>query len=667
MIGDLERPDCFGSVTTMRSATLKGLLYSRQTVPSLRLLRENGDVFLVVGDDRDTVQTVVSIPTQDLAFPAPDQIRLGEWVLCCDSAPNAIELARLFVSWGAILSTNRNLMHEVLEDGQALHFSSREDDIKRLRREMEIHAFLAKALPESMVEYRGVCRFDRRHFVVTKLMVHGDLHAFMSHHNQGLHERTIGSFLVSLLEAVEAIHALEIAHRDIKPENLLLKALGPLPSLTLCDLGYALKLSDARSAQERCGTIGYAAPEVFQKSSKIDWLKADMFSCGSVLHDLVFVAPLIPVSVADQEARALCNATISVTEDEDGSGQGDEEEESGVPLQQGKDSEGLEDLLHASIRYSDPARMRELAEEYRKSGKTIADVFGEDFIRDFMADPATVMQTIVTQVLVERPVNQTAAQRVDLLEQLVDFVSQVDNAVNLNTMGGLRPLFHLFNGDARNATTEERTAAGWVLGTALSNNEDVQATLLEEFLRALDVMFETLYDSVRSGETSLAGKAAFCLSALLRNNLALQETAGERGRFKELLDHFGEYGPAVGSKVATLLSTVVQQQVGSRSHDNTTIIQWLGEDQILTVRDLAQRLMSDQSGYSLDESLRVIEFLEAAAGLTEEPPMVELRTGLPDLWQKWRTWCVASLGADEEWCSHSDGEEEGGQADREEL
>ncbi|KAF4732122.1 hypothetical protein FOZ63_026977 [Perkinsus olseni] len=351
---------------------------------------------------------------------------------------------------------------------------------------------------------------------------------------------------------------------------------------------------------------------------------------------------------------------------------GDEEEQPGVPLQQGKDSEGLEDLLHASIRYSDPARMKELAEEYKKSGKTIADVFGEDFIRDFMTDPATVMQTIVTQVLVERPVNQTAEQRVDLLEQLVDFVSQVDNAVNLNTMGGLRPLSHLFNGDEKNATTEERTAAGWVLGTALSNNEAVQSTLLEEFPRALDVMFDTLYDSVRSGETSLASKAAFCLSALLRNNLALQETAGEGGRFKELLDHFGEYGPAVGSKVATLLSTVLQQQQDSHSHDNTTIIQWLGEDQtalrhILAVRDLAQRLMSDQSGYSLDESSRVIEFLEAAAGLTDDTPMVELQKGLPELRQKWRTWCMASLGAEEEWCSHFDGEGEGDQADREEL
>ncbi|KAF4735721.1 hypothetical protein FOZ63_002545, partial [Perkinsus olseni] len=641
------------------------------------LLRENGDVFLVVGDDRETVQMAISIPTQDLTFPAPDRIQLGEWVLRCDSAPNAIELARLFVSCGAILATNRNLMHEVLGNGQALHFSSREDDLERLRREMEIHALLAKALPESVVEYRGVWRLDRRLFLVTDLMVHGDLHAFMSHHNQGLHERTIGSLLVSLLEAVEAIHAFEIAHRDIKPENLLLKSLQPSPSLTLCDLGYAMKLSDVRSAQERCGTIGYAAPEVFQKSSKIDWLKADMFYCGSVLHDLVFAAPLILASVVDQEARALCNATIAVTEDEDGSGQtgglqlvpveGDEEEESGVPLQQGKDSEGLEDLLHASIRYSDPARMKELAEEYKKSGKTIADVFGEDFIRDFMTDPATVMQTIVNQVLIERPVNQTAEQRVDLLEQLVDFVSQVDNAVNLNTMGGLRPLFHLFNGDERNATIEERTAAGWVLGTALSNNEAVQAILLEEFPRALDSMFETLYDSVRSGETSLAGKAAFCLSALLRNNLALQETAGEGGRFKELLDHFGEYGPAVGSKVATLLSTVVQQQQDSHSHDNTTIIQWLGEDQILAVKNLAQRLMSDQSGYSLDESLRVIEFLEAAAGLTDDTPMVELQKGLPELRQKWRNWCVASLGAGEEWCSHFDGEGEGGQADREEL
>ncbi|KAF4678409.1 hypothetical protein FOZ60_016760 [Perkinsus olseni] len=274
---DEEMPDFIPTIITIRRATLKGLLYSRQDPPSLRLLRENGDVFLVVGDDRDTVQMAIPLPTRGgpsgafggyLAFLTPDQIQLGEWVLRCDSALSAIDMARLFVSCGAILAASRVLMHKVLEDGQALHFSSREDDLERLRREMEIHALLAKALPESVVEYRGVCRVNRRHFLVTDLMVHGDLHAFITHHNQGLHERTIGSLLVSLLKAVEAIHALEIAHRDIKPENLLLKSLGPLPSLTFCDLGYALKLTDARSAQERCGTIGYAAPEVFQKSSK---------------------------------------------------------------------------------------------------------------------------------------------------------------------------------------------------------------------------------------------------------------------------------------------------------------------------------------------------------------------------------------------------------------
>ncbi|KAF4665139.1 hsp70 nucleotide exchange factor fes1 [Perkinsus chesapeaki] len=361
---------------------------------------------------------------------------------------------------------------------------------------------------------------------------------------------------------------------------------------------------------------------------------------------------VLTTAVGDGDAGGLQLIHIDTPEAE-------EKQQAPVHLQQGRD-DGLEDLLHASIRYSDPERMKELAEEYKKSGKTIADVLGEDFLKNFLTDPSVIMQNIVNEALVDVPANRTVEERVNLLEQLVDLVSQVDNAMNLNKMGGLRPLVHLFAGDGGNATASERTAAGWALGTALSNNEGVQSILLEEFPDALDVMFKTLNESVNNDEPGLAAKSAFCLSALIRNNFALQEAAGESSQLRLLVDNFDRYGPAVGSKIATLLTTVIRQQQDNNTHDNATLARWIGSDKLrATVPGISEQqfVSEDRGGYSLDQAARVIQFLDAASELEGEQRTDEFQSSVGELRAKWKKWCQEEMGSDDKWCSQFDGNE----------
>jgi len=82
----------------------------------------------------------------------------------------------------------------------------------------------------------------------------------------------------SLLAALEHVHARQVVHRDIKAENILLKANG---EPVLADFGIATLTSDKQQMERRCGSPGYAAPEVLTGSRYSE--KVDIFGIGVTL------------------------------------------------------------------------------------------------------------------------------------------------------------------------------------------------------------------------------------------------------------------------------------------------------------------------------------------------------------------------------------------------
>ncbi|KAF4665140.1 hypothetical protein FOL47_004783 [Perkinsus chesapeaki] len=232
---------------------------------------------LVVGEIRDTLCMAIEITLQGKA------IKLGSWVISCVSPANAVSLARRLLSRGAMLTDSKGTNCTNIF-GTKTHLTKRPYKIERLRREVGIHAKLSRELPNHIVTFVSVHRLPTEGFgIFTKFMPHGDLHSFMLKHPSGLPRPSVVHLLRSLLEAVNHIHCFGIVHRDIKPENLLLKSVHPYPLVVLCDFGFSFILGDRESSIERCGTVGYAAPETFQGTRDIDWPKADAFACGSVL------------------------------------------------------------------------------------------------------------------------------------------------------------------------------------------------------------------------------------------------------------------------------------------------------------------------------------------------------------------------------------------------
>lgn len=67
---------------------------------------------------------------------------------------------------------------------------------------------------------------------------------------------------------------------DLKPENLLLSSNF---QLKLADFGFSSAFTDvSKTMYTECGTPGYMAPEVFQRTG-YDPQAADIWSCGVIL------------------------------------------------------------------------------------------------------------------------------------------------------------------------------------------------------------------------------------------------------------------------------------------------------------------------------------------------------------------------------------------------
>jgi protein-serine/threonine kinase len=90
-------------------------------------------------------------------------------------------------------------------------------------------------------------------------------------------------FFAQLLRGVEYLHSVGVAHRDLKPENLLLTSNGVLK---IADFGEAECFrypweEEPRTANGRCGTIPFIAPEVYL-DGEFDPRPVDVWATGMI-------------------------------------------------------------------------------------------------------------------------------------------------------------------------------------------------------------------------------------------------------------------------------------------------------------------------------------------------------------------------------------------------
>merc|ERR1712003_482871 len=83
---------------------------------------------------------------------------------------------------------------------------------------------------------------------------------------------------------LDHLHAQGILHRDVKPENLMFQRRGS-NDVALIDFDFAARLAPGEKLQQRCGTVGYVAPELL--TGQDHDAKADMWSLGSVVYSML--------------------------------------------------------------------------------------------------------------------------------------------------------------------------------------------------------------------------------------------------------------------------------------------------------------------------------------------------------------------------------------------
>uniref|UniRef100_A0A8C9UXG4 non-specific serine/threonine protein kinase n=1 Tax=Scleropages formosus TaxID=113540 RepID=A0A8C9UXG4_SCLFO len=223
-----------------------------------------------------------------------------------DSVPNPVQLLPFHVR--ATLQIKKNAITDDYKvtsqvlglgiNGKVLEIFQKKDgekfalkmlqDCPKARREVELH-WRASPCPHivRIVDvYENLYQSRKCLLIVMECMDGGELFSrIQDRGDQAFTEREASDIMRSIGEAIQFLHAINIAHRDVKPENLLYTSKRPNAVLKLTDFGFAKETTAHNSLATPCYTPYYVAPEVLgpEKYDK----SCDMWSLGVIMYILL--------------------------------------------------------------------------------------------------------------------------------------------------------------------------------------------------------------------------------------------------------------------------------------------------------------------------------------------------------------------------------------------
>jgi serine/threonine-protein kinase len=141
---------------------------------------------------------------------------------------------------------------------------------------------------------------DDRHFIVMEYCSRGSLQGVLEREGRLDVERVV-DIGISICDALEYAHRLEIVHRDIKPGNVLVAGDG---ALKVGDFGIAkaaFASGDITTTGNILGTVTYISPE--QARGEEPDARSDLYSLGVVLYQLLLGRP--PFAAETQIGTAM--------------------------------------------------------------------------------------------------------------------------------------------------------------------------------------------------------------------------------------------------------------------------------------------------------------------------------------------------------------------------
>ncbi|XP_041747733.1 MAP kinase-activated protein kinase 2 isoform X2 [Coregonus clupeaformis] len=161
-------------------------------------------------------------------------------------------------------------------------------DCAKARREVDLHgrASSCSTIVRIIDVYENLHQGRKCLLIVMECMDGGELFSrIQDRGDQAFTEREASDIMKSIGEAIQFLHAINIAHRDVKPENLLYLSKRPNALLKLTDFGFAKETTTHNSLATPCYTPYYVAPEVLgpEKYDK----SCDMWSLGVIMYILL--------------------------------------------------------------------------------------------------------------------------------------------------------------------------------------------------------------------------------------------------------------------------------------------------------------------------------------------------------------------------------------------
>lgn len=121
-------------------------------------------------------------------------------------------------------------------------------------------------------------------------------------------ERDAANLVRSITEAVAYLHDNGIVHRDLKPENLLFKTEDEESDLLIADFGLSRIIDSEKfhALTTTCGTPGYMAPEIFNKTGH--GKPVDLWAIGVITYFLLCGYTPFDRESAKEEMQAITTA-----------------------------------------------------------------------------------------------------------------------------------------------------------------------------------------------------------------------------------------------------------------------------------------------------------------------------------------------------------------------
>jgi serine/threonine protein kinase len=167
------------------------------------------------------------------------------------------------------------------------HILKKDKGVENIREEIEITWNLNHKNLIKMIELH---ESENSIYMILELLEGGEIFSLSGgciQYDMALH------ILKELLKGVKYLASHQIMHRDLKPENIVLKHKGmPIKQNTIkiVDFGLSAFMDDQPHCFVKCGTPGYAAPEVINSESDthIEYdTKCDIFSLGIIFFFMI--------------------------------------------------------------------------------------------------------------------------------------------------------------------------------------------------------------------------------------------------------------------------------------------------------------------------------------------------------------------------------------------